>query len=83
VHNSDATRLQNILSSFDCVQRVNRPTHRDGHILDLLITATDTVVSGLTVGDRVSDHCLITFTVRTQCGCSVQSHNSQPLEADG
>jgi len=65
VHNSNATRLQNILSSFDCVQHVNRPTHRDGHILDLLITAADTVVSGLTVGYRVSDHCLITFTVLT------------------
>ena len=35
---ANAGRLKSLLGSFDCVQHVDQPTHKDGYILDLIIT---------------------------------------------
>jgi len=36
-----AVRLAELLSSFDLHQAVAQPTHKDGNILDLIITRSD------------------------------------------
>jgi len=59
----NATRLRALLQSFDCVQHVDQPTHRDGHTLDLVVTSSDTKLSHLHVGDLLSDHALVTFSL--------------------
>lgn len=56
-----AVRLADLLQSFGCVQHVAEPTHNAGHILDLVITTADTLISDLRVGVMVSDHMLIRF----------------------
>ena len=56
-----AVRLVQLLQSFDCVQHVAEPTHVAGHMLDLVITTTDTVIADLCVGGIISDHALINF----------------------
>jgi len=53
------------LESFDCIQNVDQPTHKDGHTLDLVITNSDTVVTDVMVGGSIADHALITFGVCT------------------
>ena len=54
----DANRFVSILESFDLVQHVAGPTHRDGHTLDLVITRASEkeLVSNCCVGQRISDH---------------------------
>ena len=54
----DAKRFVSILDSFDLVQHVACPTHRDGHTLDLVITRASEkeLVSNCCVGQRISDH---------------------------
>ena len=54
----DAKRFVSILDSFDLVQHVAGPTHRDGHTLDLVITRASEkeLVSNCCVGQRISDH---------------------------
>jgi len=47
--NTYGTRLLQLLESFDCVQHVNLPTHTAGHILDLVITRTETQLHSLKV----------------------------------
>ena len=54
-------RLRSLLQSFDCMQHVYEPTHNDGHVLDLIITKTNTKLSHVHVGDLLSDHALVTF----------------------
>ena len=39
-----ATRLNELLQTFDLVQHVREPTHAAGHILDVVISRSDTVV---------------------------------------
>ena len=46
-----ATRLSQLLQSFDCQQHVHQPTHTAGHALDLVIIRNDTSISDLRVGD--------------------------------
>ena len=60
---ANAARLKSLLESFDCVQHVDQPTHKDGHILDLIITKTETKVSHLHVGDLLSDHSFVTCSL--------------------
>ena len=56
-------RLTELLQSFGCGQHVTEPTHNAGHTLDLVITRSETVISELRVGDMISDHALIRFTL--------------------
>jgi len=58
----DATRLQDILASFDCTQHVPlTPTHRGGGTLDLVITKSEQTLTEMKVDppDVISDHSLI------------------------
>ena len=57
--------LADVLQLFDYVQHVTGPTHKLGHTLDLVITRADTDVSDVRVGDMVSDHALVHFTLRS------------------
>ena len=53
-----AQRFADILSSYDFVQHVKNPTHKHGHILDLILSpSTCNIVSNVSVFDiGVSDH---------------------------
>jgi len=53
--------LDDLLTSRELVQHVDELTHRDGNMLDLVITAeTSTLCGKLTVTDPgISDHKLI------------------------
>jgi len=42
---------------------VTEPTRNAGHSLDLVIARSETVISELRVGDMISDHALIRFTL--------------------
>ena len=49
-----------ILRSTNLIQHVQRRTHRQGHILDLVITREgDDLVIGVSVSSMLSDHFLI------------------------
>jgi len=63
----EALRLQELLTSFDCVQNVPAvPTDRAGGTLDLVITKSDQLINNLTVQspDILSDHSLLTCCLR-------------------
>ena len=55
--------FKELLNSCDLKQHVDKPTHIHGHILDLVITPSDLQISGLHVGDCLSDHFLISFGI--------------------
>ena len=57
-NNTDATKLHNLLESFNLKQHVATPTHSRGHTLDLIITRSeDDPVDGIVVRDpTLSDH---------------------------
>jgi len=64
VGDADATRLQDLLSSFDCIQQVPlTPTHRSGGTLDLVVTKSDQVPEKMTVypPSIISDHSVISW----------------------
>ena len=44
------TRLDELLQTYDLVQHVREPTHAACHILDVVISRSDTVVQQLSVG---------------------------------
>ena len=58
-----AARFVDLLCSFDCVQHVHDPTHRDGHTLDVVITPSYTKVCDISVGPYISDHALVSYTL--------------------
>ena len=64
-NNTDATKLHNLLKSFNLKQHVATPTHSRGHILDLIITRPeDDLVDGIvvrdpTLSDRFAVHCTL------------------------
>jgi len=61
------TALQDIFSSFDCVQhRPHQPTHRNGGTLDLVITKSEQTLDALVVDppDSLSNHSLIRWSLR-------------------
>lgn len=64
-NNTDATKLHNLLKSFNLKQHVATPTHSRGHILDLIITRPeDDLVDGIlvrdpTLSDRFAEHCTL------------------------
>jgi len=57
-----ARRFNETLASFDLVQSVNAPTHRDGNTLDLVITRRDNqpVACSVQPPNIISDHGLVT-----------------------
>ena len=50
-------------SFWRCIQNVTEPTHTTGHTLDLVITSSETEISGVQTGDMISDHVLVRFTL--------------------
>ncbi len=54
--NRDAIHLLDLLDSFNLIQHVNEPTHKDGHTLDLIITRPGNFITNLTVDSLISDH---------------------------
>ena len=64
-----AVKWQSILDSHDFVQHVTSPTHREGHILDVVVTRSDCPVSDVCVElpiPTMSDHSFITASVDLQ-----------------
>lgn len=55
--NSEKLELESLIDSFNLVQHVEGPTHKENHTLDLVISRDeDDIVSSCTVRDYVSDH---------------------------
>ena len=53
-------RLVDLLDSTNLVQHVSEPTHRDGHIIDLVVTRQDdSIVQATSVLSMLSDHMAI------------------------
>ena len=65
VDHSNTIDFTDILSAFNLAQLVNVPTHRDGHILDIVVTGiNDMSIVDLNVKDlSLSDHFLLSFCV--------------------
>ena len=61
VRDTTATRFLQLIESFNLKQHVCEPTHRNGHILDLLITRADeSIASAVNVTDpSLSDHLAV------------------------
>ncbi len=61
----EASKFDDLLSSFGLHQHVFGPTHRSGHTLDLIITRSDNVVlrGSPVVDSYVSDHWSLLFKV--------------------
>jgi hypothetical protein len=53
---SVANRFHQLLESFDCIQHVAKPIHTAGHILDLVIARSGSMVWDTVVGEMVYDH---------------------------
>ena len=55
-------RFNNLLTAFDLVQVVDKPTHKAGHTLDVLVLQKDIEVNSMEVNDIcLSDHFLVSF----------------------
>ena len=53
-------KFLNLLDTSNLAQNVNKSTHLHGHILDLILSPSDSsFVSNVTVGELVSDHALV------------------------
>ena len=56
----DQRNFLNLLDTSNLSQNVNKSTHLHGHILDLILSPSDSsFVSNVTVGEMVSDHVLL------------------------
>ena len=57
INEHETKELSNLLSSYNLLQHVNESTHRDGHIIDFVISREeDDLVRKCTVSDQISDH---------------------------
>jgi len=60
-------KFHQLLDAFNLVQHVNVPTHKAGHILDLVITRggenliKDLTLSDPVISDHFAIHCLLSF----------------------
>jgi len=82
-------KLNDVLSDLGLVQHITEPTHKAGHMLDIVLDKdTDNVVEDVNVVDvALSDHFLITFSLKldrpsyeAQHTISYRSMNSIPIE---
>ena len=66
-HEPDTKHLMDILHSANMVQHVQEPTHRLGHIIDLVASRQDDpLVKQVSVSSMISDHAIISITVSLQ-----------------
>ena len=65
-NNTDATKVHNLMKSFNLMQHVTTPTHSRRHILDLIITRSeDDLVDSIVVRDStLSDHFAVHCTMK-------------------
>ena len=64
----DQRKFLNLLDTSNLAQNVNKPTHLHGHILDLILSPSDSsFVSNVTVGEMVSDHALVKCHLDFSC----------------
>ena len=57
---NDSVKFQNYLESCNMTQNVHTATHLQGHILDRVLSATDTSgISNVRVAEFISDHALV------------------------
>ena len=58
---TDQQKMLDVLNSFGLKQHISFPTHQSGHTLDLVITrdCNDIVLSRVTDGHFISDHCFV------------------------
>ena len=64
VRGADTVRLHDLLYSFDCIQQVPlTSTHQGGGTLDLFVTKSEQVLSGVTVYTPgiISDHSVVSW----------------------
>ena len=66
-NDSEASDFNSLLFSFGLVQRIDFPTHRNGHTLDLVITKqweTSLTGTGFELMDPLlSDHAIVKFKI--------------------
>ena len=56
----DQRKFLNLIDTSNLAQNVNKSTHLHGHLLDLILSPSDSsFVSNVTVGEMVSDHALV------------------------
>ena len=68
---TDQQKFLDLLDSSNLAQSVNKPTHLHGHILDLILSLSDSnFVSNVTVCDLVSDHALVKRHLDFACPAS-------------
>ena len=64
----DQQKFLNLVDSSNLVQSVNKPTHLHGHILDLILSPSDSnFVGNVKVGDLVLDHTLVKCHLNFAC----------------
>jgi hypothetical protein len=67
--NSGVKTFRSLIDTFQLKQHIDTPTHRDGHTLDLIMTSSSITphVNSIEVQDiHLSDHYLVTFSLRTK-----------------
>ena len=82
----EALRLQELLTSFDCLQNVPAvPTHRAGGTLDLVITKSDQLIDSLMVQppDILSDHSLLSWQLPLDLLPPITLNRDQEVEEVG
>ena len=62
--NTKARQFLDILDTFHLKQHINKPTHKEGNTLDLLITQYDTNISNCLIDEQNSDHNNIIFELQ-------------------
>ena len=67
----NAVRFHQLLASFGYVQHVTGQTHVAGHTLDLVITRSETEITGVLTGAMISDHALVRFNLSEKKPCVV------------
>ena len=64
----DQRKFLDLLDSSNLIQSVNKPTYLHGHILDLILSPSDSnFISNVTVGDLVLDHVLVKCRLNFAC----------------
>ena len=79
----NTVRLHQLLQSFGFILNASKPTHNAGHILDLVISRRDVEVTDLSVGDLISDHAFIRFSLHVQKPSSAADVQSLAEHGDG
>ena len=76
---SESNQFHHLLKSYNLEQHVKEPTHKDGHILDLIISRpSDNLLSSCNVDSLITDH----HAIHTDLQCSKPHPPKRPLLAE-